>query len=320
MPRCCTFLLGWLLLAAAPLCAADYRETKDFADVARCVEAYVDQFGGEHVLFVADIDNTVLAMDQELGSDAWFEWQSYLLAQEPDSPHLVADNFDALLEAQGLLFTLGHMHPPQPEIPSLIRRVQESGVHTLLLTSRGPAFRPQTARELKRNGYDFARTALPTEGVPDDLFFPYDPQAPEQVGLPRAYAQACGLRDPKPISYDDGLLMTSGQHKGAMLRIMLHQADADIDAVVYVDDHGRHVGRIHDALSNLGMPGTVFHYQHEDVRVDRFRYGDKQPVTAAWRRLKRAIDETFPEAVQQQPQEEQKRPLEPATAATGSGG
>ena len=39
----------------------------------------------EHVLLVLDIDNTLLAMNQDLGSDQWFEWQRYLLDHEPRS-------------------------------------------------------------------------------------------------------------------------------------------------------------------------------------------------------------------------------------------
>ncbi|QDU90999.1 hypothetical protein Pla175_44150 [Pirellulimonas nuda] len=281
---------------AASLYAADYCETNDFADVIQRVDAYAQQQGGDRVLLVADIDNTLLAMDQDLGSDAWFEWQSFLLANEPGSDKLVADDFDGLLEAQGLLFTLGHMHPPQPEIPALVKQAQGLGVKTLLLTSRGPEFRPQTERELTRNGYAFGPTVLPMPGMPTGVFYPYDAQRPESVGLPRAYAEACGLGDPRPVSFGSGVLMTSGQHKGAMLRIALHQSDADIAAVVYVDDHGRHVSRIDDALEDLGMPGAVFHYQREDTNVDRFKYGDKAPVTEAWRRLSKAIEAAFPQA------------------------
>ena len=54
-------------------------------DVAAAVEQFADQFGPEHVLLVLDIDNTLLAMNNDLGSDQWFEWQKYLLENEPKS-------------------------------------------------------------------------------------------------------------------------------------------------------------------------------------------------------------------------------------------
>ncbi len=289
------FLIVAALLAPVAVRASDFCETKNFAEVIEQVDAYAQKYGGPRVLLVADIDNTLLTMDQDLGGDAWFEWQSYLLEHEPDSKDLVADNFDGLLEAQGLLFTLGHMHPPEAEIPAMIRQIQSLGVRTLLLTSRGPVFRPQTERELARNGYDFAPTVLPIRGMPTGVFYPYDPDQPEGVGLSREYAQACGLGQPRPASFGAGVFMTSGQHKGAMLRIAMHQADTEVAAVVYVDDHGRHVSRIDDSLDGLEIPAKVFHYQREDVNVNRFKYGDKQPVTAAWRRLQSAIELAFPE-------------------------
>src|SRR4029079_11036432 len=106
----------------------------------------------------------------------WFEWQSYLLANEPNSPQLVGKTFPELLKAQGILYDRNHMHPTQPDQPDLIARLQKLGIATLLLTSRGPEFRAATERELKRCGYDFAPTALPVKDVPEDEYLPYDPK------------------------------------------------------------------------------------------------------------------------------------------------
>ncbi len=139
-----------LLFAAARPAAADFYETPEFADAVLRTEEYVAQYGAGQVLLVLDIDNTLLASDTALGSDQWFDWQEYLLAQEPDSPQLVANDFPGLLNAQGLLFTLGSMHPPQADLPELIREVQATGVKTLVLTSRGDEFRTATSRELRK--------------------------------------------------------------------------------------------------------------------------------------------------------------------------
>src|SRR3954453_9422101 len=139
-----------ILHAVLAAWASELLATKDFVDVAITVDEYVKQFGAEHVLLVLDIDNTVMSMDDDLGSDHWFEWQNYLLTNEPDSPHLVARTFPGLLEAQGILYNRGHMHPTQPDEPDLISKKQKRGVATILLTSRGPEFRGPTERELKR--------------------------------------------------------------------------------------------------------------------------------------------------------------------------
>jgi microsomal dipeptidase-like Zn-dependent dipeptidase len=86
-----------LLQGGALALASELRGTKDFADVAAAVESVVEKYGAEHVLLALDIDNTMMSMDNDLGSDHWFEWQRYLLENEPDSPLLVAKTFDGLL-------------------------------------------------------------------------------------------------------------------------------------------------------------------------------------------------------------------------------
>jgi hypothetical protein len=265
----------------------------DFRDVAAAALRYADKFGPEHVLLVVDIDNTLLAMNQDLGSDQWFEWQSHLLDHEPQSKHLVADSFEGLLEAQGLLFNLGRMHPPQPDLPRLIRRLQNLGVYTLVLTSRGDEFRAATQRELERSGYDFAASALGVKGLPRGTYLPYDLKNLEADGLSQRDVAAFGLTGPRPVSYENGIYMTAGQQKGAMLRAILHHALPDIRAIVYADDHIRHVAYVFAAMAGQGREITVFHYTHEEPRVKRFQYGDKDDVGRRWRRLNRVLEEVL---------------------------
>lgn len=286
MPRICLSIVpGLLLLLSGLATASEYRETTDFADAAAAVEAYADQYGPECTLLVIDIDNTMLAMEEDLGSDQWFEWQEFLLEHEPDSPHLVATDFGALLKAQGVLFDRGKMRPPQPDLPEMIQQLQARGVPTLVLTSRGPDFRAATERELARNGYDFTGSVLPTSGVPRGEFLPYDPLNMSGVGLSSYEAELYRLRAPRPASFANGVFMTAGQHKGAMLLTMLHKADRKPKAVVFIDDHGRHVHRVYDAMVRRGIETTVFHYHREDDNVKRFRYCDKSEVALRWDRL-----------------------------------
>src|SRR6476660_2126319 len=175
--------LALLLSTGFAARASELQATKDFADVAKAVEGYAAKFGAEHVLLVMDIDNTVMSMDSDLGSDHWFEWQNYLLKNEPTSPHLVAKTFPDLLKAQGILYDRGKMHPTQPEEPKLIGDMQKQGVAAILLTSRGPEFREPTLRELKRCGYDFKISALNVHDVPEGEYLPYDPERPEKSNL-----------------------------------------------------------------------------------------------------------------------------------------
>lgn len=284
-----------IVLSSAPASAraSDVRETDDFRDVAAIVETLAKRFGPEHVLLVLDIDNTIMAMNHELGSDQWFEWQKYLLENHPNSKHLVANDFAGLLEAQGTLYNLAKMHPPQRDLPAIVGRMQGLGIHTLILTSRGPEYRIATERALTENGYDFARTALPVNDLPGGDYLPFDLADLEADGLTPTDAAAFKLSEPRRVSYANGIFMTAGQPKGAMIITMLKYADADIRAVVYVDDNIRHVAYVFAAVAGRGKEVTAFHYTREDKNVNRFQYGDKEDVTRRWKKLSGALQEVF---------------------------
>lgn len=283
-------LIALVLGSGTTAWASELQATKDFADAAAAVNRYIEKFGAEHVLLVLDIDNTVMSMDGDLGSDHWFEWQSYLLANELNSPHLVAKTIPGLLEVQGFLYERNHMHVTQPDEPEMIAALQKRGIATILLTSRGPGFRGPTERELKRCGYDFGATALPVQGGSKDEYLAYDPANPEKNGLSAAEIEKYKLPMPRPVSYANGIFMTAGQHKGMMLLTLLKNATRDIKAIVYVDDNVRHVGAVFSAAVARNIEVSSFQYQREDVRVQRFAYGDKRDVDDAWAAVKRGVE------------------------------
>ena len=49
--------------------------TDDLGMVADMALQLADSHGNDQVLVVFDIDNTLLAMEQDLGSDQWYYWQ-----------------------------------------------------------------------------------------------------------------------------------------------------------------------------------------------------------------------------------------------------
>lgn len=291
----CAFVVLALGAWALPASAIELRPTKEFADVAAAVKRQIEKYGPEHVLLVLDIDNTIMSMNQDLGSDHWFEWQNFLLQNEPNSPFLVSDDFEGLLEVQGILYNLSRMHPPEATQPALIADLQKQGIATIILTSRGPEYRVATERELQRCGYDIAATALSVRDVPGGAYLAFDPAKPEQDGLTADEIKTYKLDEPRPVSYEDGVFMTAGQHKGIMLLTLLHHTDREVKAVVYVDDNVRHVGNVFSAALARKLDISSFQYQHEDVRVQRFQYGDKSEVTRGWHRLRDTIDAVFAE-------------------------
>ncbi len=124
-------------------------------------------------------------------------------------------------------------------------------------------------------------------------FLPYDLDDLAAVGMSTKEAEAMKLKPAKAATYRDGIFMTAGQHKGAMLIAMLHRAAKPYKAIVYVDDHNHHVVRVMDALLRRGLDVSGFHYLREENLVDAFRFSDKAEVSRQWRRLDRTLKRIF---------------------------
>ena len=283
----------------APTAVKQVREshsTADFKQVHRRVLELVQKHSETQVLVVIDIDNTLLAMNQDLGSDQWFNWQSDLLKANPQSPDLVANDFQGLLDVQGTLFALSKMHPPEPMMPELVGKIQSLGVTTVVLTSRGYSYRDASERELNRNGYDLAKSALKiTEER--GLFMPFDPERPNAHGLNQEIISKIGSRR-SLVTYSNGIYMTAGQHKGHMLRTLIARRTQDaagetppsFEAIVFVDDHDKHCSRMHEAYEDAPLDLVTFHYTREAGNVENFRNSSKRHVIEDWDRLKDFIE------------------------------
>ena len=270
--------------------ASSETETANFSDVLARVRKEVEAHGADNVLLVVDIDNTTLAMTQPLGSDQWYNWQSNFILKKIQSPHRVAADINELLQIQGVLFTLGKMRPPESVIPDYIEKIQQLGCCSIVLTSRGPEFRAAAERELKRNGYNFKTSALKINEPMRGSFLPYDKARPNINGLSKEALNS--LRDPRLVSYSNGIMMTAGQHKGYMLRNLLARSKRTFRSIVFVDDHKKHTTRMTEAFRDSGITTACFNYVREQENVKAFQESDKDAVTKKWKQLNNAITQT----------------------------
>lgn len=239
------------------------RETTDLQDVVEDVLTLEAAMDTDRVLVVFDLDNTLLAMEQGLGSDQWYEWQKDKQRESPCDPRVVQDR----LAAQGALYFASAMRPTQENAPAMVRQLQSRGLSVIALTSRGVDFRLQTFRELRRNGYDFRPSALPPDaGWPEDF-------VPE--------------RGSRPVRYEDGVFLTTGQHKGEMLLELLRRTDTPMPGVVVmVDDKQKNLDDVLASFSSLGVPVHAWRYAREDERVENF---DPDASHALWLTLEPAL-------------------------------
>ena len=254
--------------------------------------------GSQNVLLVFDIDNTLLAMNQDLGSDQWYDWQKSLPDDDPwNVKNLLGEE---LLDVQGFLYSVGSMRATDPLNQSrIVRELQQAGFSTLLLTSRGPEFRDATWRELLANGYDFRESTIAPRGGYPDSYLPYEQDEPAESGITKTEAeQWLGDTKPRRVSYREGIYMTAGQHKGAMLRMLLHRTGNEdkFSHLIFVDDNARHTASVRAAFSPINNATAVtFHYTREDSNVFRFKENrccEKYCATMAVFQLRRCVNRT----------------------------
>ena len=239
------------------------RETADLADVTDDAINLAGRVGSHNVLTVFDIDNTLLAMEQGLGSDQWYEWQKDLSQHDACNPRNTGDRF----AAQGALFFASAMRPTQADAALQVKRLQDQDLPVIVLSSRGPIYRLQTFRELRRNGLDFSRSAIGPQGGYETSFIPV-----EKGRLSR---------------YEDGVFMTAGQHKGRMLNTLLKKTGTAMPAViVVVDDKQKNLAAVEETFDALDIPVHAWRYSAEDDHVNGF---DPDKAAAQWQSIETAL-------------------------------
>jgi len=223
------------------------KETSDLADVTADALQLIERTDRKNILVVFDIDNTILAMEQGLGSDSWYEWQKNLSEEDPCNPHYVGDRF----AAQGALYFASAMRRTQEDGADQVRAIQDQGLKVIALTARGMDYQLQTFRELRRNNFSFSYSAIGPAGGYIDAFVP--------------------VENGRPSLYEDGVFLTAGQHKGQMLLALLEKTDTPMPVViVMVDDKQKNLDAIKETFSALGIPVHSWRYTGEDQNVRDF--------------------------------------------------
>jgi hypothetical protein len=241
-------------------------ETDDLGMVADWALSMAADHGTENILVVFDIDNTLLAMEQGLGSDQWYYWQKDLAADDPCNPMQVGNRF----AVQGAMFHESAMRATQADAAEQVRRIQDAGITTIALTSRGTDYRLQTFRELRRQDISFWASAIPP-----------------QRGWPGDFLPDNGLR---PVRYEDGVFLTTGQHKGAMLQALLDKAGVAWPAVIVVaDDKQENLDAVMETFTGSGSWVHAWRYTREDAAVKAFR-ADPLEAAVQWDALRPALE------------------------------
>lgn len=211
------------------------------------------------MLIAFDIDNTLLAADQDLGSEQWVDSLLEPLAKlrRPDTQELFARRTAQLLDQtyDSIVRSLSHAgryHLTESGIPHRLTKLQRMGLPTIAVTSRSPAVASTTVRSLRANGIDFGRSQLGRD-VPE-------------LRMPGATHAAI---------FHDGVLFTRGQDKGTLLSALLSLQLTAPDAVLFVDNKQKEVDRVRTALEAAGIEVLACRFSGLDEEIAAFHRQDQ---------------------------------------------
>lgn len=220
---------------------------------------------GQRTLLVLDIDDTLLTSAVFFGSDRWYEWQKSL---SPGDPAHVPCKFDVI----ALNYEAGTQVTTEGEAGRDF--INGLAVDTLLQTARNPGYRGGTVRELRAAGYRLPRMLGDSaDGVAFD------------------YVAESGAA-PITLSYQDGVMMVSGQDKGRTLLALLDRLSLRYDRVVLVDDGRRNIDNMQAALAQARIHYHGLWYTRVDKRVDA---DDARAGAEAWSATRDWLQRVFPE-------------------------
>lgn len=282
----------WLTLLGQ-ISFAEIYEIDDLTQAKDIAEQAASAYGMRNVLVVFDIDNTILANKVSIGSDQWFEWQAHLI-KTGDLSNAIATTTGELYRKGALLYSISPMRQTQQNASEILHAINDQGFWTMALTARSPANRDATLRELATNAFEFSTNAPIAHPARPGHYMPLHPQYPQQSGLSHEEVQQFKLNSPRKVSYEQGVMMVAGQHKGAMLRTVLYASTLNPKAVVFVDDKVKNLTHVEEALTPLGIEVHALRYSGEDSNVEAFHASDKSTEIAAWQQLEQTLVNIFP--------------------------
>lgn len=244
------------------------RCTKSITDI----KDLIGSLNPKSTLLVMDIDDTLLTSDTFFGSDSWYEW---LKSDQAPSAAKPSCKFDII----ALNYESGTQHAV--EGAASVAYINGVNLPKLLLTSRNPYYRAGTERELLAAGYEFPANFLAgSDGISwNDI----DPVS----------------RQSAPISYANGIQMTTGRKKGKMLLELLRRLKSlkhgqNFKNIILVDDGPQNINSLHAELPKAGYNYYGYWYRRVDKLAPKAGTPAADEATKALNDWRELIDAHYP--------------------------
>lgn len=277
-------LISLLVTTAIQASAIDVQSkvTARFSEIATDVTKILAGSKPSETLVVFDIDNTILKTATDFGSEHWFLWQKKLLDQGIKELPLVAHSMEDLLRVQAWIYQIGRMQPTAAEIPQEIAAFRSAGAQVVALTSRVLAARDASLKEMTLNQIQLSTAKELGLKIPIQAELAYDLQNLSESGLILQDVTEFKLGPAQKVAFENGVFFTQGQHKGIMLKILLHRTSRNFKNIIFVDDRPHHIQGMRDAFKTRPEQLYTYQYIYAQQWIDAFNSSQKQAVQKAW--------------------------------------
>lgn len=247
-----TLLLTIILIAISNQCLSKsivFDNVKDLSLVQKQIE--LDNAAKHSTLVIFDIDDTLLEATNFVGSNKWYNWQRGRVVHDLSGNNFVIDNKDKFLcifRTLGTMFEIASTQLTQTNAAQVVSELKPYDL--MLLTSRTTIYREATERELNKNKINLSDKHLIKEDP--ELSFIFDD----------------GNRVAK-VTYEKGIVMSSGLNKGLVLRKILAKTGKNYQQIYFVDDSAKNITDMKKEWKDDDTKVNIFHYTKVNKSISK---------------------------------------------------
>jgi hypothetical protein len=193
-------------------------------------------------LILLDIDDTLLIPTQMLGNDEWFMHRIEELLQQGTSK---SDALEKTINEWESIRHITNMQIVENGTDLIVEKLQDEGFIVMGFTTQGLALATRTHQQLNENHFDLSRTSPIKEGLYYSI-------------------QGHG------VLFRNGVLFTSGRHKGKALLQFLSLINLRPSHVVFINDKESHLKEVEEILEQNSIPFTGLRYAFSDKKKSEF--------------------------------------------------
>lgn len=231
---------------------------KNISDITDLIKKCVND--GKKVLLIADIDDTLIRPDTNIGTDPWFKY-----AME----HNNIDEVRRLLSLVYGMLKFKAVEPATNEFVEYLRSTNE--VNSFCLTARHVMFHSNTVEHLKDAKFHDVFVKTNILNVKNFLSVNPDPNDPSTP----------------LVRYLDNICSSSGQNKGNVILDLFRSIDNtdkfmfdQFDMIIFLDDSIKNIQHVHHALklyneeSEMNFSSMSIHYTYMEDHKNTYSIHD----------------------------------------------